>query len=101
MFAIDSSATAGTTNGVVAIIYDLFTGDPNTDPNATQIGGDTFAVLPASITVNAESAPEPGSVVLVGLGLAGALLRRRLRGKSLFSEQAVCLDRRHLVQKIR
>jgi hypothetical protein len=81
MFAVVPAATAGTTNGEIAVVYDLFTGDPNTNPNATQIGGDTFAALPASITVGgqAAAAPEPGSVLLVGLGLTGVLLKRRLK----------------------
>jgi hypothetical protein len=81
-FVIVPTAPQGTTSGEIAIIYDLFTGDPNTDPNATQIGGDTFIALPASITVNslAEAVPEPGSMLLMGVMLSIGIASPSLTG---------------------
>jgi hypothetical protein len=72
-FQINGGAPPGTKlNGEIAIVYDLFTGDPNTNPAATQIGGDNFFSLPASVTVTGSaSAPEPGTMVSLGLGLVG------------------------------
>jgi PEP-CTERM motif len=81
-FQISAGAAVGTVlNGEIAIVYDLFTGDPNTDPTATQIGGDNFISLPASVTVTgAANVPEPGTTLLSGLAISGVLLwslRRR------------------------
>jgi hypothetical protein len=79
-FNIASNAPPGPIVGEIAIIYDLFTGDPNTDPNANQIGGDTLFTLDASITVINPSTPEPESMALMALGLAiAAAAGRRLK----------------------
>jgi len=76
-FAINGNAMAGTVfNGEIAIIYDLFAGDPAT--GGAQIGGDNFISLPASVTVIAPSGvPEPGTPLSFGLGMAGLILFRR------------------------
>ena len=75
-FVIDPGAGVGTTTGEIAIIYDLFTGDPNTDPSATQIGGDNFTTLAASITVQSAT-PEPASWWCAGIGLIVLMIRVR------------------------
>jgi hypothetical protein len=81
-FEISPATLVGTVvSGEVDIIYDLFTGDPNTDPSATQIGGDNFVSLPASVTVTgAASVPEPATLLPPGFAITGLLLwslRRR------------------------
>jgi hypothetical protein len=74
-FQISPAAAPGTViDGEIAVVYDLFTGDPNTDPTARQIGGDNFIALAASVTVDEESSPEPGTLLPVGLAVAGLLL---------------------------
>jgi hypothetical protein len=72
-FQINGGTAAGTKlSGEIAIVFDLFTGDPNTNPAASQIGGDNFVSLPASVTVTGSAAaPEPGTMVSLGLGLLG------------------------------
>jgi hypothetical protein len=79
-FQILNSVSPGTVlTGEIAIVYDLFTGDPETDPNATQIGGDNFTSLPATITV-ASSVPEPAPTFLIGAGMVFlSLVRSKLR----------------------
>jgi hypothetical protein len=74
-FQISPAAAPGTViDGEIAVVYDLFTGDPNTDPTAMQIGGDNFVTLAASVTVDEESSPEPGTMLPVGIAIACLLL---------------------------
>ena len=80
-FTIGSGVTSGTVLiGEIAVVYDLFTGDPSSDPNATQIGGDNFTSLPASISVSdAATVPEPGTLMATALTLCGIGLWRARR----------------------
>jgi hypothetical protein len=80
-FQISGGAAVGTIlSGEIAIVYDRFTSDPNTDPNAVQVGGDNFTSLPASVNVTAiTAAPEPGMTLPLGLSLAGLVWLGRRR----------------------
>jgi hypothetical protein len=94
-FTIASNALPGTTNGQIVIVYDTFSTDPFIDPNAIElvnegiIAGNAAADSPsspliASITVTgAVQTPEPGGLILIGLGLAGIAMKR-LAMKRLF-----------------
>jgi hypothetical protein len=57
-----------------------------TDPGATQIGGDNFFSLPASVTVTSATVPEPAMTLPLGLGLAELLwlLDRRHPGTKAY-----------------
>jgi hypothetical protein len=74
-FHISPTAGVGTVlPGEIAILYRLYTGDPNTDPNATQIGSDDFTSLLASVTVTSGvGVPEPGTMVPLGIALLWGL----------------------------
>jgi hypothetical protein len=85
-FHINTTATAGTVmSGEIAIVYDLFTGDPNS--GGAQIGGDNFTFLPASITVtSAAGVPEPSAMVPLGIALLWGF--RRLKISAIKSRKA-------------
>lgn len=78
-FAILANAAPGTVlSGEIAVVYDLFDGDPQN--GGQQIGGDNFFSAPASVTVNPlASVPEPHSAILLLSGLGLAVLRRSRR----------------------
>lgn len=79
-FLIDSGATPGAvTNGTFAVLYDLYTNNPNIDPSQVS-PGNAFGELSASVSVarDTQGIPEPGQGILVALALGGlTLLRRR------------------------
>jgi hypothetical protein len=89
-YIIDSAATAGETDiGSLVVVYDLFSGDPFTDPSATQIGGDMDLTAAAEVEVTGPTSavPEPGTPFFLGLGLAAliafdAVSKFRVRLKS-------------------
>jgi hypothetical protein len=87
-FHISPTAGIGTVlPGEIAIVYLLFTGDPNTDPTATQIGGDNFTSLPASITViGGATVPEPSAILPLGIALLWSF--RRLKTSPIKSRQS-------------
>lgn len=77
-FSINADAT-GTASGILVVTYDLFSvspNDPNFDPN-DEISGGNFLTENASVTVGQTSpVPEPTSLVLIGSGFLGFVLRR-------------------------
>jgi len=81
-FAINGNAVVGAVlNGEIAVIYDLFAGDPAA--GGEQIGGDNFISVPASVTVIGPiGIPEPRTLLSFGFGLAGLILLRRRIWKS-------------------
>ena len=80
-YIIDGTALPGQADsGSLIVVYDLF--DANPFPNgANQIGGDAELPVSASVTVLGvtSAAPEPGTVLLLGLGLATMLALTVLR----------------------
>jgi len=69
--------------GQVVLSYDLFSlspNDPNFDPIADTLSNGNFLMGPASVTVTKTTVPtpEPGSVFLLAIGLAGCLLAKKM-----------------------
>lgn len=64
-------------DGMVVLTYDLFSVDPNEanfDPTLDTVSVGNELTAAASVAVGTESVPEPGSLLLLMSGLAGALL---------------------------
>ena len=70
-YTISASAAIQAVKGSLYVYFDTFNGDPA--GTGTQIGSNSFITRSAEVDVT----PEPGSLTLIGLGLAGAALLRR------------------------
>jgi hypothetical protein len=83
-FLINPAAT-GSVSGEIVLTYDLYTVDPNSasfDPliDTVSVGNDLTSA--ASVTVATKSTPEPGSLLLLAIGIAGCLpAKKRLSGQ--------------------
>jgi hypothetical protein len=78
-YIIDSAAIAGETDiGSMVVVYDLFNGNPFTDPSATQIGGDMDLTAAAEVEVTGRTSviPEPRTLVFLGFAFAALIFYR-------------------------
>jgi hypothetical protein len=78
-FAINPGAT-GSAIGEVIFFYDLYSVDPNSasfDPTADIVSLGNEVTAGASVTVATTSTPEPGSLLLLAIGIAGCLLAKK------------------------
>ena len=85
-YVINSSATPGQTDtGYLEVVYDMYSGDPFTDPNATEVAGDAFLTAPAEVQVTGaiSTVPEPRLPILLGFGLAALFAASKLKNRSL------------------
>jgi hypothetical protein len=78
-FLINPGAT-GSVSGEIVLTYDLYNVDPNSlsfNPllDTVSLGNEVTAA--ASVTVVTASTPEPGSLLLLGIGIAGCLLAKK------------------------
>jgi hypothetical protein len=71
-FAINANAPAGVTDtGTIFLVYDTFSCDiTDNNCNPTQTGFSELLSVPASVSIVGASVPEPGSAVLIFVGLA-------------------------------
>ena len=78
-FLINSAAT-GSVSGEIVLTYDLYNVDPNAlnfNPLADAVSLGNSLTSAASVTVATSSTPEPGSLLLVAVGIAGCLLAKK------------------------
>lgn len=74
-FTISAAAAVGTViSDEIYVMYDLYSGDPAM--GGTDVSQDNLAMLDASVTVISGSVPEAGTMLPLGLGIAGLLLWR-------------------------
>jgi hypothetical protein len=82
-YVIDGAALPGQADsGSLIVVYDLYDADPFGPNGPNEIGGDTeLPPINASVTVigGTSVAPEPGTLLLLGLGLAAMLALTVLR----------------------
>lgn len=79
-FQINNTAVAGDKDiGTIFLIYDTYSCDPNTCADPVQKGFSESISASAEVDVQSSATPEPGTISLVGLVLAGLFvpLRRR------------------------
>jgi hypothetical protein len=87
-YAINSTATPGQIDeGYLEVVYNLYSGDPFTDPDATPVSGDLFLTAAAQVVVSgATTVPEPRLPIFLGFGIAtlaafdaGSKLKARIK----------------------
>jgi hypothetical protein len=78
-FLINSAAT-GSVSGEIVLTYDLYNVDPNSlnfNPLADNVSLGNSLTSAASVTVATQTVPEPGSLLLLAIGIAGCLLAKK------------------------
>ena len=79
-------ATTGSVSGDIVLTYDLYNVDPNSlnfNPLADTVSLGNSLTSAASVTVATASTPEPGSLLLLVIGIAGCwLAKKRLSGQA-------------------
>lgn len=68
----DSAAPGAVDQGYIEVVYDLYSDNPYTDPNAVEVQGDTFLTVPAEVMVagGVAAVPEPRFALLLAFGFA-------------------------------